>query len=143
MAAAGEGAPSYTAYDDLDAFGDELEREEQRVEFIPEQQEGAAADGDEQGDEYQGDEDMQGAPTDAYEQRMTTRYMTKYERARILGTRALQLSLNAPPLVEIQGETDPLRIAMRELKENRIPIIVRRFLPDGSHEDWKATELIQ
>ena len=52
-------------------------------------------------------------------------------------------SLNAPPLVEIHGETDPLQIAMRELKENRIPIIVRRYLPDGSYEDWKATELIQ
>lgn len=52
-------------------------------------------------------------------------------------------SMNAPPLVDVKDETDPLRIAMRELKENKIPIVVRRYLPDGSFEDWKATELIQ
>jgi DNA-directed RNA polymerases I, II, and III subunit RPABC2 len=75
--------------------------------------------------------------------RTTTRYMTKYERARILGTRALQLSMNAPPLVDIRDETDPLRIAQMEMAENRIPIIVRRYLPDGSYEDWAASELIQ
>ena len=39
---------------------------------------------------------------------MTTPYMTKYERARVLGTRALQISMNAPVMVELDGETDPL-----------------------------------
>jgi hypothetical protein len=39
--------------------------------------------------------------------------MTKYERARILGTRALQISLGAPIMVELEGETDPLQIAMK------------------------------
>ena len=74
--------------------------------------------------------------------RMTTRYLTKYERARILGTRALQLSLNAPPMVELEGETDPLVIAQKELRERKIPLIIRRFLPDGSFEDWALDELI-
>jgi DNA-directed RNA polymerase I, II, and III subunit RPABC2 len=75
--------------------------------------------------------------------RVTTRYMSKYERARILGTRALQLSMNAPPMVDTREETDPLKIAMMELKENKIPMIIRRYLPDGSYEDWSASELIQ
>lgn len=75
-------------------------------------------------------------------QRMTTRYLTKYERARILGTRALQLSLNAPPMVELEGESDPLAIAGKELRERKIPLIIRRFLPDGSFEDWALDELI-
>lgn len=75
-------------------------------------------------------------------QRMTTRYLTKYERARVLGTRALQLSLNAPPMVELEGETDPLQIAAKELRERKIPLIIRRFLPDGSFEDWSLDELI-
>lgn len=75
--------------------------------------------------------------------RSTTHYMTKYERARILGTRALQLSMNAPPLIDIKEEVDPLRIASLELGENRIPIIIRRYLPDGSYEDWAASELVQ
>lgn len=75
-------------------------------------------------------------------QRMTTRYLTKYERARLLGTRALQLSLNAPPMVELEGESDPLVIAGKELRERKIPLIIRRFLPDGSFEDWALDELI-
>ncbi|KAL7007587.1 subunit common to RNA polymerases I, II, and III [Cystobasidiomycetes sp. EMM_F5] len=76
-------------------------------------------------------------------ERMTTPYMTKYERARILGTRALQISMNAPVLVPLEPtETDPLEIAMKELAARKIPLIVRRFLPDGSYEDWHVSELI-
>jgi len=74
--------------------------------------------------------------------RRTTRYMTKYERARVLGTRALQIAMNAPVMVDIGTETDPLRIAQKELRERKIPIIIRRYLPDGSHEDWGINDLI-
>ncbi|KAI9786075.1 MAG: DNA-directed RNA polymerases I II and III subunit RPABC2 [Peltula sp. TS41687] len=66
-----------------------------------------------------------------HDKRTTTPYMTKYERARILGTRALQISMNAPVLVDLEGETDPLQIAIKELREKKIPIIIRRYLPDG------------
>ena len=45
-------------------------------------------------------------------------------------------------MVDLDGETDPLRIAEKELRERKIPIIIRRFLPDGSHEDWSIDELI-
>jgi|ERR1711865_427514 len=75
-------------------------------------------------------------------ERVTTRYLTKYEKARVLGTRALQISMNAPVMVDLDGETDPLRIAEKELRERKIPIIIRRYLPDGSHEDWGIDELI-
>ncbi|KAI8815114.1 RNA polymerase, subunit omega/K/RPB6 [Cladochytrium replicatum] len=75
------------------------------------------------------------------DQRMTTPYMTKYEKARLLGTRALQLSMNAQPMVDLQGESDPLVIAMMELREKRIPLMVRRYLPDGSYEDWAVSEM--
>ncbi|KAI4330886.1 hypothetical protein MLD38_029129 [Melastoma candidum] len=71
--------------------------------------------------------------------RKTSKYMTKYERARILGTRALQISMNAPVMVELEGETDPLEIAMKELREHKIPFTIRRYLPDGSYEDWGVT----
>ncbi|XP_078286643.1 DNA-directed RNA polymerases I, II, and III subunit RPABC2 [Rhinoraja longicauda] len=74
--------------------------------------------------------------------RITTSYMTKYERARVLGTRALQIAMCAPVMVELEGETDPLQIAMKELKARKIPIIIRRYLPDGSYEDWGVDELI-
>eukprot|EP00002_Diphylleia_rotans_P035333 TRINITY_DN7697_c0_g1_i1.p1 TRINITY_DN7697_c0_g1~~TRINITY_DN7697_c0_g1_i1.p1 ORF type:complete len:129 (-),score=41.73 TRINITY_DN7697_c0_g1_i1:458-844(-) len=72
--------------------------------------------------------------------RKTTNYLTKYERARVLGTRALQLSMNAPPMVELPGETDPLEIARLELQQRKIPLIIRRFLPDGSYEDWSLSD---
>jgi DNA-directed RNA polymerase I, II, and III subunit RPABC2 len=75
-------------------------------------------------------------------ERITTRYLTKYERARVLGTRALQISMNAPVMVDLEGETDPLKIAMKELREKKIPIVIRRYLPDGSYEDWGIDELI-
>eukprot|EP00088_Acartia_fossae_P027804 TRINITY_DN28560_c0_g1_i1.p1 TRINITY_DN28560_c0_g1~~TRINITY_DN28560_c0_g1_i1.p1 ORF type:complete len:134 (-),score=41.39 TRINITY_DN28560_c0_g1_i1:92-493(-) len=74
--------------------------------------------------------------------RITTPYMTKYERARVLGTRALQIAMCAPVMVELEGETDPLQIAMKELKQRKIPIIIRRYMPDGSFEDWSIDELI-
>ncbi|GMH49582.1 hypothetical protein TrVE_jg2007 [Triparma verrucosa] len=74
--------------------------------------------------------------------RITTQFLTKYERARILGTRALQISMNAPVMVSLEGETDPLKIAMKELRERKIPIIIRRYLPDDSYEDWRIEELI-
>ena len=73
--------------------------------------------------------------------RITTKYMTKYERARLLGTRALQIAMCAPIMVELEGETDPLQIALKELKARKIPIIIRRYLPDGSFEDWTINEL--
>ncbi|KAK2630405.1 hypothetical protein QTJ16_001225 [Diplocarpon rosae] len=78
-----------------------------------------------------------------HEKRTTTPYMTKYERARILGTRALQISMNAPVLVDLEGETDPLQIAIKELREKKIPLIVRRYMPDGMYEDWTCEELLQ
>ncbi|PGH18626.1 hypothetical protein AJ79_00405 [Helicocarpus griseus UAMH5409] len=76
------------------------------------------------------------------EERTTTPYMTKYERARVLGTRALQISMNAPILVDLEGETDPLQIALKELAQKKIPLIVRRYLPDGNYEDWTCEELL-
>ena len=76
------------------------------------------------------------------EERITSSFMTKYEKARVLGTRALQISKNAPlMIVPLPGESDPYKLAERELLERRIPFIVRRYLPDGSYEDWKLSEL--
>lgn len=78
----------------------------------------------------------------AADKRITTPYMTKYERARVLGTRALQITMGAPVMVQLEGETDVLRIADKELKVKSIPIIIRRYLPDNSYEDWRIEELI-
>lgn len=74
-------------------------------------------------------------------ERTTPRYMTKYERARLLGVRALQLSCGAPPTVNVGDSTDPLEIAARELAARALPLMIRRYHPDGATEDWSAHEL--
>lgn len=66
----------------------------------------------------EGGEDIelrQGDPEQPNQERITTKYMTKYERARILGTRALQISMNAPIMVEAAGLSDPLEARCRSL----------------------------
>jgi len=78
-----------------------------------------------------------------HKERIATKFLTKYERARVLGARALQISKNAPLMVDIEpGEWDPLKIAEKELLSRKIPFIIRRYMPDGSFEDWKLDELI-
>lgn len=57
--------------------------------------------------------------------------------------RHLTYSMNAPVLVDLEGETDPLQIAIKELREKKIPLTVRRYLPDGYYEDWTCEELLQ
>ena len=74
----------------------------------------------------------------------TTPFLTKYEKARIIGARALQISKNSPILIsteELGGETDPIVIAEMELRAGKIPFIIRRYLPNGSYEDWPVKEL--
>ena len=44
--------------------------------------------------------------------------------------------MNAPVLVPLEGETDALAIAIKELSQKKIPLKIRRFLPDGSWEEW-------
>lgn len=51
-------------------------------------------------------------------------------------------SLNSPVMIELNGETDALVIANRELREKRLPLIIRRYMPDGTYEDWKVRDLI-
>ena len=75
------------------------------------------------------------------EARTTTPFLTKYEKARVIGARALQISKNAPIFVNTENETDPILIAEKELRAKKIPFIIRRFLPDGSFEDWAVKEL--
>ena len=74
-------------------------------------------------------------------QRRTIPFLTKYEKARIIGKRAMQISKGSHPLVEIGDLESPIDIARKELMERKIPFIIRRPLPDGSYEDWRVDEL--
>jgi DNA-directed RNA polymerase subunit K len=56
--------------------------------------------------------------------------LTRFEVARLVGARALQISLGAPILVETKS-LDPIEIAKEEFKQKIIPITVKRRLPSG------------
>jgi DNA-directed RNA polymerase I, II, and III subunit RPABC2 len=68
--------------------------------------------------------------------------LTRFERARIAGARALQVSLGAPILVELPTKmSDPIDIALVEIREGVLPMTIRRTLPDGSHQDIALADL--
>jgi DNA-directed RNA polymerase I, II, and III subunit RPABC2 len=70
--------------------------------------------------------------------------LTRFERARIVGARALQVSLGAPILVEIPDEvSDPIDISILELQKGVLPMTVRRTLPEGSYQDIPLIDLLQ
>lgn len=72
----------------------------------------------------------------------TIPYLTKYEKARILGQRAKQINSGAYPFVKVpENVIDGYIIAQLELKEKRIPFIIRRPLPNGGSEYWKVQDL--
>jgi DNA-directed RNA polymerase subunit K len=55
---------------------------------------------------------------------------TRFERARIIGARALQISMGAKPMVDVTPDLDPIDIATMELKENVLPLDVRPLEAD-------------
>jgi DNA-directed RNA polymerase I, II, and III subunit RPABC2 len=62
--------------------------------------------------------------------------LTRFEKARIMGARALQLSLGAPPFIPIpETARISLDIAMEELEQRVIPITIRRVLPNGDYQN--------
>ena len=75
------------------------------------------------------------------EDRITSKYLTKYEKTRLLGTRALQISMNAKSTLDNIKEIDSLKIAEMELKEKKIPLMIQRYLPNGNIEYWRIEEM--
>ena len=72
----------------------------------------------------------------------TNPFLTKYERARILGQRAKQIESGATSFVKIpENIIDGYLIAELELQQSRIPFIIRRPLPNGGSEYWKISDL--
>jgi len=70
-------------------------------------------------------------------------FLTRYEKARIVGARALQISFGAPILVEKpKNLIDPIKIALIELKSKILPLTIRRELPSGEFQDIPISKLI-
>jgi DNA-directed RNA polymerase I, II, and III subunit RPABC2 len=72
----------------------------------------------------------------------TLPYLTKYERARILGQRAKQINSGAKVFVKVpENVIDGYVIAQIELEQKRIPFIIRRPIPGGGCEYWNLKDL--
>jgi len=72
----------------------------------------------------------------------TVPFLTKYEKTRILGQRAKQIESGSRPFIAVKNDIiDSYTIALLELKEKKIPFIIRRPLPNGSSEYWKVSDL--
>jgi len=72
----------------------------------------------------------------------TLPYLTKYEKARVLGQRAKQIETGAKPLVKVPDNIiDSYVIAELELREKKIPFIIKRPIPGGAFEYWHMRDL--
>lgn len=84
--------------------------------------------------------DEEGRIVDPYHK--TVPILTRYEQARILGTRAKQINYGASPMVPVPTDMlDGYEIAVEELKARVIPFIIRRPLPNGESEYWRVSDL--
>ncbi|MFB0560184.1 MAG: DNA-directed RNA polymerase subunit K [Candidatus Lokiarchaeia archaeon] len=62
--------------------------------------------------------------------------LTKYEKSRIISTRALQITMSAPILIDLPSKvTDPIVIATTELEAGILPLVIRRTLPNNQFQD--------
>ena len=69
--------------------------------------------------------------------------LTKYEKTRILGSREKQLSLGSKPMIKLSEDKSYKQITEKELEMKMTPMIIRRYLPDNTYEDWKISDLNQ
>jgi DNA-directed RNA polymerase I, II, and III subunit RPABC2 len=70
-------------------------------------------------------------------------YITKFERTQIIGIRASQIENGAVPLIDVPDDVhQSTEIAELEYQQRTIPLLVRRFLPDDTYEDWRLTDFI-
>ena len=72
----------------------------------------------------------------------TIPYLTKYEKARVLGQRAKQIENGAKPFVKVpENVVDGYIIAELELQQKKMPFIIRRPIPSGGFEYWNIKDL--
>lgn len=73
----------------------------------------------------------------------TKPYLTKYEKTKLLGVRAQMLANGSKPLVAFPKHiTSTVEIAELELKERKIPLLIRRYLPNNYYEDWRLEDMV-
>jgi DNA-directed RNA polymerases I, II, and III subunit RPABC2 len=69
-------------------------------------------------------------------------FITRYEKAKMIGERSKQLSAGALPFIEVEPNViDEYLIATKEFAEKKIPFIIKRPMPNGGCEYWKMEDL--
>jgi DNA-directed RNA polymerase I, II, and III subunit RPABC2 len=69
-------------------------------------------------------------------------FVTKYERAKIIGVRTKQLNHGADPFIEVPPDMiDGYSIALKEMEAKKLPFIISRPLPNGASEYWRLSDL--
>lgn len=70
-------------------------------------------------------------------------FLTQYEKTKIIGMRANQLSQGARPYIKVpEYVTSVSEIARLELEQRRLPFIIKRPMPNGSYEYWRISDLL-
>lgn len=72
----------------------------------------------------------------------TRNLLSKYEKVKIIGLRTEQLQRGAEPVIKWDKEFDPHAIAEEELKQKKIPFMIRRVLPDNTKEYYRLDDMI-
>ena len=77
------------------------------------------------------------------ENHRTYPFLTNYERTKIIGLRANQISKGSAPFISVPKHiTDVRDIARLELEQKRLPYIIKRPLPNGTYEYWRLADLL-
>tara|TARA_B100000282_G_C31730651_1_gene490752 strand:+ start:376 stop:1056 length:681 start_codon:yes stop_codon:yes gene_type:complete len=72
----------------------------------------------------------------------TLPFITKYEKARVIGERSKQINAGAKPMIPVEPNIiDGYLIALKEFQEKKTPFIIKRPLPNGGCEYWKLSDL--
>jgi len=97
--------------------------------------------------EYQetdeGDLPLESVPPEGDKKHRSMPFLSIYEKTRILGMRTNQLAQGARPFIEVPDYvTDVQEIALMELEQRRIPIIIKRYMPDGTYEKFRLSDIM-
>lgn len=74
--------------------------------------------------------------------RMTSEIMTLAEYTRVIEERAKQIENGSPIFITLKTESDPIKIAEKEIKQKKCPLKIARFLTKNIKEEWDVNEMI-
>lgn len=80
---------------------------------------------------------------EVYQHKISSPVLTKYELTKVIGVRMEQIASGMKPFISINDKknTDIYQIVLQELREKKVPFIIKRNLPNGNFEYWKLEDL--